>query len=147
MWQLALEIKDYILFLESKQELSLTLSFLKGMARKYGKKPEWIITDGGIWYNYALRRLGINHKIVSGNIRNYVERQIETLKDRLKVFDNYFPHKESGYVGLLYVRRDNYSHVINWLCAFTFFYNRLRRHMSLCGRTPEQYIREVLCLS
>jgi hypothetical protein len=76
-----------------------------------------------------------------------VERQIETLKDRLREFDNYFPHKESGYVGLLYVVRNNYSHVINWLHAFAFFYNRLRKHMGLCGMAPEQYVKEVLCLS
>ncbi len=35
------------------------------------------------WY-LILKRYGINHGIVSGRIRNYVERVIETIKDRTR---------------------------------------------------------------
>ena len=49
---------------------------LRGIQRMYGYLPSVAITDGGPWY-LVLRRYGIEHKIVSGGIRNYVERLIE----------------------------------------------------------------------
>jgi len=33
----------------------------------------------------------VAHEVVRGGVRNYVERFIETLKDRARSFDKYFP--------------------------------------------------------
>jgi len=57
------------------------------------KLPSVAITDGGPWY-LILKRYGIEHEIVSEGIRNYVERVIETIKDRTRVFGHYFPSKD-----------------------------------------------------
>ena len=45
--------------------------------RMYRGLPSVAITDGGSWY-LVLKRYGIEHRIVSGGIRNYIERLIET---------------------------------------------------------------------
>lgn len=109
-----------------------TFSFFKAMTTFYGKTPELVIIDGGSWYPAALSRLGIKYQVVSGDIRNYVERWYETLKDRLRGFDIYFPHKKC------------FEHVLNWLYAFVYFYNRIRNHMSLEEETPYTYYKEVI---
>ena len=108
-----------------------TLSFFRAMTTLYSKAPDLVVVDGGHWYPHALRRLGIQHKVVSGDIRNYIERWYQTLKDRLRCFDIYFPHKK------------RFEHVLNWLYAYVFFYNRIRKHMSLDGKTPLKYHTEV----
>ena len=97
----------------------------------YGYLPSVAITDGGSWY-LVLRRYGIEHKVVSGGIRNYVERLIETVKDRTRVFDNYFPSK-----------RWNIEHVYRWLNLYAFYYNWIRGHMTLYGLSPVFYERGV----
>lgn len=46
--------------------------------------------------NYGIRYqedMAFIIKIVSSGIRNYVERFIETIKDKTRAFDNYFPIK------------------------------------------------------
>jgi len=40
---------------------------------------------GGLWY-LIIRRYDIDHKVLSGRIRSYIERVIETIKDRTRVF-------------------------------------------------------------
>ena len=62
------------------------------MWKMYGKLPSIAITDGGPWY-LILKRYGIEHEIVSGGIRNYVERVIETIKDRTRVKGFTFDYK------------------------------------------------------
>ena len=49
------------------------LLFFRKLIRTVGA-PELVITDGGPWYDYALRRLGIRHVVMSGDVRNYIER-------------------------------------------------------------------------
>ena len=44
---------------------------LRGMQRMYRCLPSVAITDGGSWY-LVLKRYGIEHKIVSGGVRNYI---------------------------------------------------------------------------
>ncbi|MBC7129249.1 MAG: hypothetical protein H5T45_05920 [Thermoplasmatales archaeon] len=50
------------------------------MRNMYGKLQSVAITDGRPYL--ILKRYGIHHEIISGGIRNYVERVIETIKDR-----------------------------------------------------------------
>ena len=64
--------------------------FFQELEKQYGKRPELIVTDGGKWYN-ILKRMKIPHEVVSRGIRSYVEGVIETVKDRTRMFDNYFP--------------------------------------------------------
>ena len=62
---------------------------IQELEQKYGKKPKLVLTDGGPWY-YILPRMGIRHEIISGGVRSYIERFNETLKDRTRMFYNYF---------------------------------------------------------
>ena len=50
-----------------------------------------VITDGASWYRIAAGWTGLRHSVVHGGMRNYVERLIEMIKDRLRGFDCYFP--------------------------------------------------------
>jgi len=104
---------------------------LRGMQRIYRCLPYVAITDGGSWY-LVLRRYGIEHKIVSGGIRNYIERLIETIKDRTMVFDNYFPSE-----------RWKVEHVYRWLNLYAFYYNWVRSHLTLHRLSPVFYERGV----
>ena len=58
-----------------------------------------------------LERMRIPHEVVSGGVRSYVERVIETVKDRTRIFDNYFP---SRYVWVA-------GHVKRWMDLFLFY--------------------------
>ncbi len=67
----------------------------------------------------------LEHKTISGGERNYVKRVIETIKDRLRGFDVYFPSK-----------RYLLNTAVEWLHGFmTFFYNYVRTRITL-GREP-----------
>jgi transposase-like protein len=98
-------------------------SLLKDLRRRYGRVS--IITDGGGWYPWAARTLEMEHEVMSGGIRSYVERLIETVKDRIRVFDKYFPY-----------RCGNPSHVSNFLRLFVLYYNHARIHQTL-GEPPD----------
>ena len=77
------------------------------------------------WYK-ILPRIGWSHEAISGGIRSYVERVIETVKDRTRLFDNYFP---SQYVWVA-------GHVKRWMDLFLFYYNRIRGHMTFNDKFP-----------
>jgi len=95
--------------------------FFQDLEKQYGKQPELVITDGGKWYN-ILQRMKIPHTVVSGGIRSYVE----TVKDRTRLFDNYFP---SQYVWVA-------GHVKRWMDIFLFYYNWIRSHMTFNDNSP-----------
>jgi len=57
--------------------------------------------------------MGIPHEQVSGGIRSYSERFIETIKDRTRMFDNYFPSEYTWVTG----------HVHKWMILYVFYYN------------------------
>jgi len=61
--------------------LSAYLLFVIGSAVLLGllSKPRIVVTDAGPWYS-ILSRLGLNHLVVSGGIRSYVERFNASLK-------------------------------------------------------------------
>lgn len=95
------------------------LIFLK-QCLKYCEDKPTLITDGGPWYRWPAQRLGLEHVVLSGGVRSYIERWFETLKDRLRAFDCYFP------TGKL-------ESVENFCEAFRFFYNQCRYHQSMKG--------------
>lgn len=99
--------------------------FFQELEKQYGKQPELVVTDGGKWYN-ILQRMGIPHEVVSGGIRSYVERVIETVKDRTRMFDNYFPSRHVWVAG----------HVKRWMDLFLFYYNWIRSHMTFNDNSP-----------
>ena len=90
----------------------VALIFFQEMIRIYGRRPRIAITDGGVWYPYALQRLGIQHEVFSGGIRSYVESIIGCIKQRTNHFYNYFP------CGCRFAK-----HVENWLNLVVFEHN------------------------
>ena len=124
--------RKLVFFMITRSRTNLAVKrLLRGMLSLYGNLPSVVITDGGSWY-LVLRRYGIEHKIVSGGIRNYVERLIETIKDRTRAFDNYFPSE-----------RWRVEHVYRWLGMYAFYYNWIRSHLSLHGLSPIFYEKKL----
>jgi putative transposase len=76
---------------------------------------------GQFGYRTALSRLGLSSQ-VDYTDRNLIEKWFHTLKMRVDRFHN-------SWVGS---RRS----VRQWLALFTHYYNYLRPHQSLDGRTP-----------
>ena len=83
-----------------------------------------VITDGASWYRIAARWTRLRHSVVHGGMRNYVERLIETIKDRLRGFDCYFPSPKK----LL-------DSALRLLYAWAGFYSYVRFHLSF-GMPP-----------
>jgi transposase-like protein len=54
--------------------------------------PKMAVVDGGPWYT-IMEKLGVKRVVISGDIRNYIERWFRSFKRRVKMFDKYFPHK------------------------------------------------------
>jgi len=99
----------------------LILSKLKA---KYGVKP--VYSDGATWYPDACRSLGLRHQIYGDDLRGYVERTIQSFKDRIESFDDYFPCRRL---------RCPMNHVKAWLSLCAFYYSFIRRHQTL-RKTP-----------
>lgn len=97
-------------------------SFLLNLRRRHGVRL--IITDGGPWYVLAARWARLSHTVIVGGDRSYVERFIESLKDRLRGFDTYFPEFK-------YPPSSAYRLISAWIG----YYNFARIHMTL-SRPP-----------
>jgi len=95
------------------------LGFLSRCLR-YCKGKPIITTDGGPWYRWPTRRLGLEHVVLRGGERSYIERWFKTLKNRLSAFDRYFPTSRA-------------ETVENFATAFCLWYNECRCHMSVKG--------------
>ncbi len=108
------------------RNILVAIGFFQAIRREYGRLPRKVVTDGGVWYPWALRRLGIEHEVVCGGIRSYVERFNETLKDRARSFDKYFPCD----------LRCDLSHIIHWVRLVVLDYNWVRPHLSRGKRPP-----------
>ena len=87
--------------------------FLRMVLKYCENKPEFIV-DGGTWYLWAFRRLGLKYRVETFGDRNAVERFFSQLKDRVKRFWNRFPHFSS------------IPSVQSWLNSFIAFYNYWR---------------------
>ena len=113
--------------LSDLRNLLVAKSFFRAIKKTYGRYPKKVITDGGVWYPWALKRLGIEHEMMKGGVRSYIERWNETLKDRARSFDKYHPCNKPGC---------DRKHIIHWIAANVFFYNHVRPHMSLSNNPP-----------
>jgi len=114
------ENREIVCLLTTRYRESIdALVFLKRCLRYCKGKPV-IITDGGPWYRWPTRRLGLKHVVMCGGERNYIERWFETFKDRLRAFDCYFPTHDL-------------ESVQNFCQAFGFLYNHCRWHQSVKG--------------
>ncbi len=101
------------------RELADGWIFLRKCVECCENKP-LLVTDGGPWYPWAAERVGLDHEVVSGGERNYVERWFGTLKDRIRNFDIYFPTKGT-------------ETVENFMNAFYHWYNQSRNQMTWGG--------------
>jgi len=50
-----------------------------------------ILTDGAPYYKTSCRILNLRHGVYSLEVRNLMERIIQYVKDRTKLFNNYIP--------------------------------------------------------
>ncbi|WP_255195266.1 IS6 family transposase [Halorarius litoreus] len=100
-------------------------AFLSGLAKKHDLSDTVFLVDQ-FGYRTALSRLGLSGQ-VDYTDRNLIEKWFHTLKMRVDRFHN-------SWVGS---RRS----VRQWLALFSHYYNYLRPHQSLNGRTP---VEEVL---
>ena len=63
-----------------------TKSFFKDLKKIYGELPHMAVVDGGPWYT-ALEKLGVKRVVISGDIRNYIERWFKSFKlCKLKIY-------------------------------------------------------------
>jgi transposase-like protein len=67
-----------------------SLIFIKRVRAICGSKII-ILTDGAPYYRASCRILNLRHGVYSIEVRNLMERIIEYVKDRTKLFDNYIP--------------------------------------------------------
>ena len=98
--------------------------FLRWLVKRYGRKP--LYTDEAVWYPAAARWNGLKHYVYEDDLKNVMERFIETVKDRLECFDDYFPCLKE---------HCNCSHVHNWFSVYALLYNQVRVHTTL-GSPP-----------
>ena len=90
-----------------------TILFVKSILKFCSNKPK-ILVDGGKWYPWALRKLGLEFERVKFGLRNCVESFFSVLKRRTKVFYNRFPNNSK------------FDTVISWIKSFMMFYNWMK---------------------
>jgi transposase-like protein len=65
-----------------------SMMFIKRVRAICGSKIT-ILTDGAPYYRASCRILNLKHGVYSLEVRNLMERIIQYVKDRTKLFDNY----------------------------------------------------------
>jgi putative transposase len=87
--------------------------FLSNLLKGYGKHS--VSTDGGTWYPMACRFLKLRHHLHSPFEKSIIERTMQYVKDRTKVFDDYFPCRK---------KNCKLKHVMQWMNLFAAHYNK-----------------------
>ena len=87
-----------------------TYAFLKEVLKHCKNKPE-VFVDRGLWYRWALKRLGLDYKHETFGERNVVDGFFSLLKGRTKRFFNRFSF------------RSLFDSVQSWLESFVRLYN------------------------
>lgn len=106
-------------YISRHRNMIIAESFLSSLIKIYGKHT--VYSDGGSWYPEACISLGLKHsRLHSSYEKSIVERTIEYLKDRTKVFDDYYPCMRIGFLC-------NLQHVYKWLILFVFMYNSITK--------------------
>jgi hypothetical protein len=72
-----------------------SLIFIKRVRAIFGSNIT-ILADGSPYYKASCRILNLRHGLYSLEIRNLMERIIEYVKDKTKLFDNYIPCINDG---------------------------------------------------
>ena len=101
------------LHLSETRNILVAYSFLSALRRRGVKR---VITDGANWYPVATRWARLEHSVVRGGVRNYIECFICTVKDRLRAVDVYFPSP-----------RRLLKSVLRFIYAWACFYNYARK--------------------
>jgi len=95
------------------------LLFFQELTRTVGMS-ESIIPDSGLWYDYALRRLGVKYILLSGDVWNYIECWFKASKERVRCFDICCLTKKGDLCALL-----------AWLTVVVLYYTNVRYHQML----------------
>jgi hypothetical protein len=90
--------------------------------------------DGRARYIQAKKCARLKHFVYDDDKKDAVERFIQTWKDRLERFDDFFPCMKEDC---------ECEHVKNWISVYALIYNYVRDHMAL-GRPP---IRDLECMT
>ncbi len=105
------ESKECLGIYVSKTRSSLdTILFVKSILKFCSNKPI-ILVDGGRWYPWALKKLGLKFERVQFGLRNCVESFFSLLKRKTKSFYNRFPNNFK------------FITIISWLNSFASIYN------------------------
>jgi putative transposase len=88
-------------------------SFLESLVEKYGRHI--VYSDGGTWYPEACNVLGLKHYLHSPLEKSFIERVIQYFKDRIEIFDDYYPCSKK--------EKCNLEHVYNSIELFVSMYN------------------------
>ncbi|MEM1546131.1 MAG: hypothetical protein QXP91_06700 [Candidatus Methanomethylicia archaeon] len=67
-----------------------SLKFLKKVKTTYGSNII-VLSDGAHYYKASCRILKLKHELYGLEVRNLMERIIQYIKDRTRLFDNYIP--------------------------------------------------------
>jgi transposase-like protein len=86
-----------VLALDASWQRSALIAWLfLGRVLKACSDNPLILVDGGPWYSWALRELGLPWRRITYGMRNRVERWFRTLKVRTRGFYNNFPSRKRG---------------------------------------------------
>ncbi|KXB02412.1 hypothetical protein AKJ45_03525, partial [candidate division MSBL1 archaeon SCGC-AAA261F19] len=114
------ENREIVGFHVSEHRESIDVLVFLRKCLKHCKNGPKLITDGGPWHLWPAQILRLDHVAIGGEDRNYIERWFGTLKDRLRIFDVYFPTAKVG-------------SIVNFMRAFCYWYNESRYHLTLKG--------------
>lgn len=117
--------------LSRTRNILVAYQFLMELRRRYGGKP--LYTDGANWYPLAARWARLRHTVYDDDLKNIMERFVETVKDRLECFDDYFPCLREGC---------DHAHIHNWFSVYALIYNHIRGHTTL-GRPPRGDLEDI----
>ncbi|HEY6535426.1 MAG TPA: DDE-type integrase/transposase/recombinase [Candidatus Nitrosocosmicus sp.] len=102
--------KEILSFYISKERnMFVAERVLSEVVNKYGLHS--VSSDGGTWYPQACKFLNLNHHIHSSFEKSIIERTMQYIKDRMEIFDDYYPCKKN---------KCNLQHVKQWFKLFVY---------------------------
>jgi putative transposase len=100
------------IYISEERNMLVTEKFIRSLVAKYGKHT--VYTDGGTWYPEACKILRLKHNLHSSFEKSMMERVNQYFKDRIEIFDHYYPCMKDEF---------NLLHVHNWIQFFVSMYN------------------------
>jgi hypothetical protein len=82
--------RTFLANISNERNMLIALRFISYLKRIHGKHP--VSIDGGTWYQQACEFLKIDHHRIhfSSLEKSIIERTIQDLKDKTKIFDDFF---------------------------------------------------------